>query len=386
MAGVAAEIVGGCTARASFVIGSPYGKRFTLPFLEDNGTACKVDIYLRGYTGSVETVDGEGRSSVVIRWPGDAADHFFAARLRGSECEIQVSCDSPGQLADLYGSDERQALVIVYRSGSEIWRGHLLPEQWQEPLLPPPYSSTLRASDGLGAIKDKPFARENGLLLRPQLLSHLDTIRHCLALAGHRDTLDIATVGHLWSERMPAGMLADYLAYVGTQTGGWVTDKGEAMKAGEVLAAILSYYGLRIYQWAGQWRLERLSDLSRPLARQFLYDGTGAIIDYTEEYRPEVRIYPYDPALPLQPHWVNAGQVIGLVPAVREVILTNEEQGDLLNLLPEGEEWAAVRATWPNLADVLFGVPSTKDDPGRPPCKILLFPEADKLKFMLSPS
>jgi len=52
----------------------------------------------------------------------------------------------------------------------------------------------------------------------------------------------------------------------------------------------------------------------------------------------------------------------------------------------EGEEWAAVRATWPNLADVLFGVPSTKDDPGRPPCKILLFPEADKLKFMLSPS
>lgn len=51
-----------------------------------------------------------------------------------------------------------------------------------------------------------------------------------------------------------------------------------------------------------------------------------------------------------------------------------------------GEEWDAFRQCWPTLADVFFGVPSTKDDQGRPPCKIMIFPEADKLKFMLSPN
>lgn len=51
-----------------------------------------------------------------------------------------------------------------------------------------------------------------------------------------------------------------------------------------------------------------------------------------------------------------------------------------------GEEWAAFRQLYPTLADVFFGVPSTKDDQGRPACKIMVFPEADKLKFMLSPN
>lgn len=52
----------------------------------------------------------------------------------------------------------------------------------------------------------------------------------------------------------------------------------------------------------------------------------------------------------------------------------------------QGEEWASLRASWPHLAEALLGVPSTKDSPGRPACKVLIFPEADKLKFMLSPN
>ena len=50
-----------------------------------------------------------------------------------------------------------------------------------------------------------------------------------------------------------------------------------------------------------------------------------------------------------------------------------------------GEEWEALRQALPNLADVLLGVIGTKESPGRPPCKVLIFAEADKLKFMLSP-
>lgn len=52
----------------------------------------------------------------------------------------------------------------------------------------------------------------------------------------------------------------------------------------------------------------------------------------------------------------------------------------------QGEEWDAFRKSWPTLADVLLGTMPVDDKPGTPPCKLLIFPEADKLKFMLSPT
>jgi len=51
----------------------------------------------------------------------------------------------------------------------------------------------------------------------------------------------------------------------------------------------------------------------------------------------------------------------------------------------QGEEWTAFRTAFPDLADALFGKLRSGDDPGRPACKILIFAEADRLKFMLSP-
>lgn len=53
--------------------------------------------------------------------------------------------------------------------------------------------------------------------------------------------------------------------------------------------------------------------------------------------------------------------------------------------LGAGDAWNAFRAAYPTLAEVFLGVPSGRDENGRPPCKILIFAEADKLKFMLSP-
>lgn len=50
-----------------------------------------------------------------------------------------------------------------------------------------------------------------------------------------------------------------------------------------------------------------------------------------------------------------------------------------------GEECDTLRQAWPTLGDVLLGKQSAGDEPGWPACKVLLFMEAGKLKFMLSP-
>lgn len=50
-----------------------------------------------------------------------------------------------------------------------------------------------------------------------------------------------------------------------------------------------------------------------------------------------------------------------------------------------GEEWDTLRKAWPALADCLLGMLPKDGQPGRPAMKILIFTEADKLKFMLSP-
>lgn len=50
-----------------------------------------------------------------------------------------------------------------------------------------------------------------------------------------------------------------------------------------------------------------------------------------------------------------------------------------------GEEWDALRKAYPAISDVLLGCEAKDGQDGRPRCKILIFTEADKLKFMLSP-
>jgi hypothetical protein len=51
-----------------------------------------------------------------------------------------------------------------------------------------------------------------------------------------------------------------------------------------------------------------------------------------------------------------------------------------------GEEWDAFRKCWPSLADAILGIKNEKGGWEVPPCKVLVFAEADRLKFMLSPS
>lgn len=48
-------------------------------------------------------------------------------------------------------------------------------------------------------------------------------------------------------------------------------------------------------------------------------------------------------------------------------------------------EMAAFQQEFPNVYDLFCGRPFTADDPGRPPCTILLFPEGGKLKFCVKP-
>ena len=51
----------------------------------------------------------------------------------------------------------------------------------------------------------------------------------------------------------------------------------------------------------------------------------------------------------------------------------------------QSEDWQSLREEYPALADCLLGLPAKDGADGRPPMKILIFAEADKLKFMLSP-
>lgn len=375
---------GGCTARVAFTIPAAYGLRYRLPFVASDGQVCRADIYLRGYTGAVEALRGAGADSVVLSWPGSATDHLFTPLLRGSECELAILCSSTGQLADLYASDERRARVEIYRAGGLVWRGWLLPEQWQEPLLAPPFASIIRGTDGLGTLSDRPFGYENGLSLRPELISHLDTIRHCLALAGHLDALPIYTVGEVWSDRMQTDAEADFLTQVGGWTNGWRTDKNALWKAGDVLRAVLDYYQLRLYQWAGAWHIERLSEFSRRAGcRRIAYSAAGVAGAVETAYRPESTIAPPDPAAPWVLHWVNAAQSRTLRPAVREVVLTNNENNPPVNLLPEGEGWPAIAFTSAGkLWQWQGGAPYTRTiDPKKPEASVLRIPMAPTVPY-----
>jgi len=335
---VSARDTTGATATAPVTVTAPRGLRYRLPFLDAAGNSCRADLFVRGYAGAEEYLTPSGSSPVIIRWPGGATDHVFTQLLRGSECEISVLVETLGQLTDLYASDERRTIVKVFRSNSLIWTGYLLPEQWEAPHLSPPFESVLRATDAVGALT-LPFADPLGNVLTTPLLSHIDTLRHCIMLAGLGDTLPFSVALQMWSDRMLPAPGVDPLALVGTRTAGWEDEDGVPLDAVDVLKAILGYYQTRFYQWAGRWYVERLTDFGPVTGgRLTRYTALGVPGETTYSYRPETVILPFDTDDRWAPHWVNASQIRSLRPAVREVEIANEIR-PTLNLLPEGDAW-----------------------------------------------
>jgi len=314
---------GACSAMATITITAPYGPRYHHAFRDADNRACALTIYEREYAGQVEELAHAQPAPVTLDWPGSATDHFFSTLLRGSECQLALKVVRAGQFLPLFSGDERLHRVHVQVAGQEVWRGFLLPEQYDAAFLPPPADFALSATDGLGTLSTVPFVGAAG----QALYGDWPLVELLLFVLGKLELeLPLRVRWQLYPDT--ASLAAGALDQIRLDVGQYQDEKGKAWDCGKVLQAILTTFQARLYQWAGAWWLERLADLTLDVPAYMQYAADGTLLAPALA-APLLAVHASTAG---QPHWRAGSQRQSLRPAVSTLTIA-AEPGEQTNFL-----------------------------------------------------
>jgi hypothetical protein len=130
----------------------------------------KAKVYFDGYVGS--QIDHDVPIS-SFRLRKDKA-----AIVRGTSFEFSIRETIDFEFLEFYTNNAKKIKVELYDPSNNLaWVGYNLPQQYQVPYIPAPTNINFIATDGLGLLKNEPFAQTGRN-------SQLDIIRYCIDKIG----------------------------------------------------------------------------------------------------------------------------------------------------------------------------------------------------------
>lgn len=191
----------------------------------------------------------------------DAADIYqpenesnFFNPIIGSELKVTLISETNFQLTGLFVNNNKDAKVIVYRDEVVIWVGWLVPNQYFESYIAPPYPVTVTALDGLGLLKT--YTWESDSWAAP--ISILGTILNKLELS-----IPLWESINIYDSSMDSGETDSMLNQCYFNQ---VNYKG--LSYYDILQDILTGLGSEIKQINGEWKITRLSEVNNPLVKR----------------------------------------------------------------------------------------------------------------------
>ena len=190
-----------------------------------------------------------------------------AGIIRGTSLEFGIRAVTDFEFLEFYTTNKREILAEYYRGTTLLWKGYVLPEQYQEIYKPAPVTVWFTASDGLGLLKDVDFTLTGSN-------NQLDIILHCLS---HLDLgLQVAVAITIHEENHNTAYCPLYQTYEDASF-------YENMKCYEVLKKVLQRYDASITQSRGRWLI--MSSIDKKSDR-IIYSSFGNYV--TTEAAPAV--------------------------------------------------------------------------------------------------
>lgn len=221
---------------------------------------------------------GEDNSPIILSYKdqGDSKN----TPINGCEVQLNLKAIDGFELADLYTADEKEWQVVL--SGAYKFSGFIIPDSCAEPFESEPYDITISATDGLGTLKDIPFADD--LLVN---YKGWNSDRGWLAIALGKTGLQLPMriAVNMFEDSMDKGI--DPLSQAFTNAARFQDSAGAPFSCEEVIRSILARYaGSRIHQWDGHWQVVSSWEVSRGTAqyRTFAYgqnqaSGSGELLN-----------------------------------------------------------------------------------------------------------
>jgi len=228
----------------------------------------KCNILQKNFTGEPVQIYG----NVAIE-KASAKDHLEPIRGTGLTLNLEATKDLT--LEDLYTEDEQEFTIQLYKNNNLIFSGYLKPDGVFQDYVRDEWIITLDCIDGLGALKNLSFVKENGYHFTGKL-SALDIIYNCLKRSGILLKIN-TSVNILYDGLEPSNNL-DILAKTYINVDRFVkTDNETIMSCYEVLKSILDVFCAVITQIDGEWYIYKPNELYKsayPLFRIYDIDNT----------------------------------------------------------------------------------------------------------------
>lgn len=295
-----------------------YNLRYTGTFKDYFDNDIIIDIKEKDYTGASEEVIFHYPAG-SIEYNGDSSDIYNP--VISSSLKLQIISQESFKFIDFYSSDSSIFKVFVYRinRGYLLWTGSIIPELFIESYTNPPYPVESVWTDGLKYLNNKKTTLTG-------LQMHLDILNDILAKTG----LDLLLVDcvNIYEESHLQGTNDSPLnqTYVDMQA-------YKDMNCYEILNDILTIYGSRIYQKAGEWWIVPIHQFATSFTfRRF--SGAGVFVN-SGTYNPESLIGRTRDNL-----FCNVNQELSFLPGLKELnIELTQSKRESFILNSDFSEW-----------------------------------------------
>ena len=212
-----------------------------------------LGIYGRNFQGTATEVHGK----VKIE-KGSIKDHLDS--IRGTGLSIDLEADIDLTFEDLYTDNEQDYMVRFFRDGKVIFVGYLKPDGIFQSFTRNKWVISLDCVDGLGALENLSFVKDNGLQFTEGRLTALEIIYYCLRRTGI--LLPINTSINIYYEGLTLTDELDILANIKMNSDRFIkVDDNTIMSCEEVLKSVLDIFCACITQEDGEWYIFRPNEL-----------------------------------------------------------------------------------------------------------------------------
>ena len=290
---------GTTTISEPFTLACEYGKKWVLHFEDEgNNAPCRLELWVRDYTGPVLGLEAwqQGEDGICGQGDGPGPVSISGEGLSGGENQNDLP-DSIGRTMTLRLFSRPALLQDVLLSGFACradfyynnglrFTGFVQPDIYEEALLAGPVNVELVAACGLGALKDVAFQGHVGQELRGRR-PVLHTLLHCLSRTGL--TLPLA----LYTNRKPVELSSDETPELGLGTDRLAyTDDGKPRDLRSVIDALCQLLGGTLVQRYGTWYLISPLEAALPAAGRQYSPAAGSGGPANALASPTLRILP----------------------------------------------------------------------------------------------
>jgi hypothetical protein len=313
-----------------------YGLRYSYEFYNVDGDQFKVKIDQKDYIGS-EYILNAATSPFTLKYV-DNSESIYPP-IKASEATMNFIAEEGFSFTDIVSSDDtgfRVSLYYIAPGGAESlqWLGFIDPDSCAEELLDAPKVLQLKATDGIGLLKNIRY-RKVDTTDAYEFISCLNIITNCLYQTGILD-IDLAVEVSLFNtgqDDRDIGLTNEPLVQTYMHTRSFMTSATQYDNCYNVLNSILQGFNATLFQAGGRWNIVRFPDKWQSTYRYAtIYPTPWNIASAAPEWQHLINVNLSD-VVP-----INADHQRRFIAAAEKAIVTYEYK--IPDDLPRNKTWS----------------------------------------------